>query len=458
MTAPGRGAAFVVRSQRVVTPDGVRPAAVHVRAGSIERVTAHDDVPDELSLLEAENLVVMAGLVDTHVHVNEPGRTEWEGFRSATRAAVAGGVTTLLDMPLNAIPATTTVAALEIKRAAARGNCSADVGFLGGVVPGNSADLAALHDAGVLGFKCFLAPSGVDEFPHVGGRDLADAFPVLARLGAVLMVHAEDPAQLGGRPADGSTSYQSYLASRPPAAEASAIAMLAALMERWPVRVHIVHLSSAAGLAAVRAARARGLPMTAETCPHYLTFAAEEIPAGHTEYKCAPPIRGRAEREALWRGLVDGEIGMIVSDHSPAPPAMKATGGDFFGAWGGIASLQLGLSAVWTMASARGIGIDHVARWMCEAPAALVGLDSRKGRLVAGADADLVIWDAESTWLVDGDQLQHRHPLTPYADRTLRGVVHATYLRGEPAYQSDRFKPARGELLVRSRPPDHPHA
>ena len=450
MTEPVRGAAFVVRSRRVVTPEGTRPASVHVRDGIIERISSHDDTSDDVRLLDAEDLIVMAGLVDTHVHVNEPGRTEWEGFASATRAAVAGGVTTLVDMPLNAIPATTNVAALDAKRSAARGQCSSDVGFLGGVVPGNSGALAALHDAGVLGFKCFLAPSGVDEFPHVSHTDLEEAFPVLARLGALLMVHAEAPAHLGGRPADGATGYPSYLASRPPRAEAAAIELLAGLQERWPVRVHIVHLSSSAGLAAVRAARGRGLPMSAESCPHYLTFAAEEIPAGRTEFKCAPPIREASEREALWRGLEMGEIGMIVSDHSPSPPAMKGTGGDFFGAWGGIASLQLGLSAVWTVAAQRGIGVDRLAHWMCEAPARLVGLGGRKGRLVPGADADLVIWDAEGSWIVDPEQLQHRHPLTPYAGRALRGVVHATYLRGELAFRSDRFGPARGELLARS--------
>ena len=435
----------VIRSTRVVTPDGMRPASVHIADGRIAHIGAYDEGTADITTTD----VVMAGLVDTHVHVNEPGRTEWEGFASATRAAAAGGVTTLLDMPLNAIPATTTVAALDVKRAAARGQCTVDVGFIGGVVPGNAADFAPLRDAGVLAFKCFLAPSGVEEFHHVTEDDLRVAFPVLARLGAVLMVHAEDPRHLTGRPASGDVGYASYLASRPPAAEVDAIAMLVRLVERWPAPVHIVHLTSIEGVAAVRDAQRRGLPITAETCPHYLTFSADEVPAGATEYKCAPPIRDASHRDALWGGLADGTIGMIVSDHSPAPPAMKSSGGDFFGAWGGIASLQLGLPAVWTEAHRRGLTVPDVARWMCEMPARLAGLDGRKGRLAPGCDADLVIWDPDASAEVVPDRLQHRHALTPYAGRTLRGVVRATCLRGAMVYAQDTFTGApRGELLV----------
>jgi allantoinase len=438
----------VIRSQRVVTPEGTRPASVHLRDGVIVRVAGHDDV-GEGRLLDAGQRVVMAGLVDTHVHVNEPGRTEWEGFASATRAAAAGGVTTLLDMPLNAIPATTTSAALAAKRAAADGQCTVDVGFIGGVVPGNVGELAALRAGGVLAFKCFLAPSGVDEFPNVSEHDLRLAFPELARLGAVLMVHAEDPALLTGRQPDGDVGYAAYLASRPPAAEVAAIRMLVRLLERCPTPVHVVHLTSQEGLAVVRAARARGLPLSAETCPHYLSFTADEVPVGATEYKCAPPIREAAQRDALWQGLLDGEIAMIVSDHSPAPPAMKSSGGDFFGAWGGIASLQLGLAAVWTEASIRGFTVSDVARWMCEAPARLVGLESRKGRLAAGCDADLVIWDPDTVSVVVPERLQHRHPLTPYAGRTLRGVVQSTCLRGQLVYHDGVFAGApRGEPIT----------
>jgi allantoinase len=426
----------------------VRPASVHIRDGVIRRVAGWEDVPGDAPVEDVGDLVVMPGLVDTHVHVNEPGRTEWEGFETATRAAAAGGVTTLLDMPLNSIPATTSVGGLAAKREAARGKCAVDVGFIGGVIPGNTHQLAPLRSSGVLAFKCFLVHSGVDEFPGVGEDDLREAFPVLAPLGAPLMVHAEHPAHIVTPPAGGSTAYAPYLASRPPRAERAAVEMLVRLMEWCRVPVHVVHLSSAEGLTAVRDARARGLPITAETCPHYLTFAAEEIPDGATQYKCAPPIRAGTERAALWHGLLTGDVGLVVSDHSPAPPAIKAGGGDFFAAWGGIASLQLGLPAVWTAASARGVSLVELARWMCAAPADLVGLGRRKGRLAAGRDADLVVWDPSASFVVDPALLQHRHPLTPYAGRRLRGVVSATYLRGRLAYRDGDFTTPRGELLV----------
>jgi allantoinase len=440
----------VVRSRRVVTPEGVRPAAVHIREGVIRRVADWDDVERDAAIEDVGDLVVMPGLVDTHVHVNEPGRTEWEGFETATRAAAAGGVTTLLDMPLNSVPPTTSLGGLAAKREAARGKCAVDVGFIGGVVPGNAHQLAPLHSAGVLAFKCFLVPSGVDEFPGVHEDDLREAFPVLATLGVPLMVHAEHPAHIVTPSRAGSSAYATYLASRPPDAERAAIEMLVRLVEWCRVPVHVVHLSSGAGVAAVRAARARGLPITAETCPHYLTFAAEEIPAGATEYKCAPPIRSAAERDALWRGLLRGDIDCVVSDHSPAPPAIKEGGGDFFAAWGGIASLQLGLPAVWTAAASRGVGLAELARWMSGAPAALVGLQRRKGQVAAGRHADLVVWDPGASFVVDPALLQHRHPVTPYAGRRLRGVVRATYLRGRLVYRDASFAAPRGELLTAS--------
>jgi allantoinase len=396
---------------------------------------------------DAGDMVVMPGLVDTHVHVNEPGRTLWEGFTSATRAAVAGGITTLLDMPLNAIPATTSAKALEAKRVATVGKYSVDVGFIGGVVPGNTHELPALRAGGALAFKCFLTPSGVDEFKHVTEADLREAFPVLATLGVPLMVHAEWPELLLPPPEGGSRQYAAWLASRPAEAERAAIELLVRLVEWCPVPVHIVHLSSAEGLAAVHAARARGLPITAETCPHYLVFAAEEIPDGGTEYKCAPPIRSAHERDALWQGLLDGDIDMIVSDHSPAPPAMKPAG-DFFAAWGGIASLQLGLSAVWTAAMERGIDVDQIARWMSTTPAARVGLTGKKGMIAPGYDADIVVWDPGVRFAVESSKLQHRHPLTPYAGRRLHGVVSATYLRGQPAYRDGQFAEPRGKTIA----------
>jgi allantoinase len=426
---------LVVRSRRVLTESGLREASVHIADGRITAVSAWDDVPPRVSLEDAGYAVVMPGVIDTHVHVNEPGRTEWEGFATATRAAAAGGVTTLLDMPLNSIPATTTVDALHEKREASRGKAVVNVEYIGGVVPGNADQIEPLATAGVRAFKCFLTPSGVDEFPNVGEDDLRVAFPLLARTGLPLMVHAEDPALIGKPPSHGARKYAEYLASRPPEAERSAIELLVRLMEECPTRVHIVHLSSAESLDVVSHARARGLPITVETCPHYLTFAAEEIPDGAVEHKCAPPIRGGEEREALWRALIAGEIDSIASDHSPCPPAMKGTGGDFFSAWGGIASLQLELSAVWTGARERGIPMSTVSRWMSANPATLAGLADRKGSLAPGKDADIVIWDPEAHFTVDPSALEHRHHITPYAGRTLFGRVVGTLVSGTSAYR-----------------------
>ena len=420
---------LVIRGKRVVTPESVRAASVHVAEGRIIRLGAWEEAPPDVPVVDAGESIVMPGLVDTHVHVNEPGRTEWEGFETATRAAAAGGLTTVLDMPLNSIPATTTVEALEAKRKAAGEKSVVNVEFIGGVVPGNTGELEALRDAGVRAFKCFLSPSGVEEFPAVSERDLREAFPVLARLGLPLMVHAEDPAFL--LPGRGSSrKYGDYLTTRPAAAERAAITLLTGLMARAPTPVHIVHLSSAGSLDIVRTARERGLPLTVETCPHYLSFAAEEIPDGATEYKCAPPIRDKAERDALWEALIAGDIDLIASDHSPCPPEMKETEGDFFSAWGGIASLQLSLSAVWTGARARRVKPERIAQWMSVAPARLAGLQSRKGALAAGYDADIVVWDPEARFVVDPTELLHRHKVTPYAGRELFGMVSATYVAG----------------------------
>jgi allantoinase len=420
---------LVIRGRRVVTPEGVRAASVHIADGQIVRVGASDEVPPNVPIVDAGESIVMPGLVDTHVHINEPGRTEWEGFETGTRAAAAGGVTTILDMPLNSIPATTTVEALEAKREAARGKSVVNVEFIGGVVPGNVGELEALRDAGVRAFKCFLSPSGVDEFPAVSERDLREAFPMLERLGLPLMVHAEDPACLLASRGS-SRKYGDYLTTRPVAAERAAIALLVELMARSPTPVHIVHLSSATSLDIVRTARARGLPLTVETCPHYLTFAAEEIPDGATDYKCAPPIRDKAERDALWEAVIAGDIDLIASDHSPCPPAMKETEGDFFSAWGGIASLQFSLSAVWTGARIRGLKPERIAQWMSTAPARLAGLQGRKGALAAGYDADIVLWDSEASFVVNPTEILHRHKVTPYVGRELFGKVLATYVGG----------------------------
>jgi allantoinase len=403
-------------------------------AGRITRVTSFADIPAGAAVAEAGDSLVMPGLVDSHVHVNEPGRTEWEGFATASRAALAGGVTTICDMPLNSIPATTTAAALEQKRQAAGGQAAVTVAFIGGVVPGNCGELAALRDAGACAFKCFLSPSGVPEFPNVGESDLRQALPVLATLGLTLMVHAEDPALLHAAPS--SRRYADYLASRPVEAEHSAIALLIRLLESCPTSVHVVHLSSATSLPLLRAARAHGLPLTVETCPHYLSFAAEEIADGATEYKCAPPIRGRAERDALWRGLLAREIDLVASDHSPCLPALKQTDGDFGSAWGGIASLELGLAAVWTGARTRGVAPERLAEWLSAAPAQLVGLHDRKGALAVGYDADIVVWDPEASFTVDPARLRQRHPTTPYAGRELFGVVRASFAGGRLAFGS----------------------
>jgi allantoinase len=420
----------VIRSTRVLTPAGVRAASVHIDAGRISNIGEWGDSPADVEMHDVGDSVVMPGIVDTHVHVNEPGRTEWEGFESATRSAAIGGITTFLDMPLNSIPATTTVAALEAKREAARGKTRVNVEYIGGVVPGNAGDLKGLADAGVRAFKCFLTPSGVDEFQNVTEDDLRIAFPILAELGLPLMVHAEDPVLI--RQCSPSRKYSDYLASRPVEAERSAIRLMVKLMEWCPTPVHIVHLSSASSLDIVREAKAKGLPLTVETCPHYLTFAAEEIPDGATEYKCAPPIRNSAEREALWSALIAGDIDLVASDHSPCIPALKESGGDFSSCWGGIASLQYSLAAVWTGAKKRGAGIEKVSQWMSTATSRLAHLD-RKGRLAEGFDADIIVFDPEAKCAAKPGKL-----LSPYEDQNLLGKVVATYVGGENVNLSAR--------------------
>jgi allantoinase len=435
VTPPPPDDRLVIRGRRVVTRDGLRAASIHVADGRISRISTWEDISLGDALVDAGNWIVMPGVVDTHVHVNEPGRTEWEGFVSATQAAAAGGVTTILDMPLNSIPATTSVEALNEKIATARGKTAVNVEFIGGVVPGNTTQLDGLARAGVRAFKCFLTPSGVDEFANVNEGDLREAFPVLAALALPLMVHAEDPTRILPAPSAGARTYATYLASRPPDAERSAIEMLVRLLDWCPTPVHIVHLSSAKSLDVVRDARARGLPITVETCPHYLTFAAEEIPDGATEFKCAPPIRESGEREELWRALIDGRIDLVASDHSPCPPELKGTDGDFFAAWGGISSLQLSLAAVWTGARSRGVAPERIAEWMSAGPAKLAGLHQHKGALDVGFDADITIWDPEAHFVVDGEKLLHRHHLTPYLGRELYGAVRATYVAGRCVFR-----------------------
>jgi allantoinase len=421
-----------IRSRYVVLPDGIAPASIRIRDGLIQGIGPFKAPVDE----DVRDLVIMPGLVDTHVHINEPGRTEWEGFFSATRAAAAGGITTIIEMPLNSIPVTTSVDAFHQKAEAAQDQCWIDVGFWGGVVPDNSAELLPLLQAGCFGFKCFLTPSGVEEFQYLEEPELRRGMCELSRLGTRLLVHAELPEFI--RSSSGNARvYSEYLNSRPKVAEDAAIDLLLRLARETGCAVHIVHLSSADSLESLRAARKQNLPVTIETCPHYLALCAEDIPEGATEFKCAPPIREADNCDALWDALRTGVIDMIVSDHSPSPPETKyKTTGDFFAAWGGISSLQLALPVVWTEAAARGFAVEDVARWMASGPAKLAGLSGKKGSIAPGCDADLVVWDPAEEFTVNPTVLHHRHKLTPYSGRRLRGVVKKTYLRGRPVLSS----------------------
>ena len=428
-------------SRRVVTPEGVRPACVVVTDGRIVSVgeTPPDIVPRDLG-----DLALLPGLVDPHVHVNEPGRTEWEGFATATRAAAAGGITTLVDMPLNSLPETTTVAALEAKRRAAAGRCSVDWAAWGGVAGDNRADLLPLARAGARGFKCFLIDPGCDGFTMTDEAQLRAALPEVAASGLPLLVHAELAGPIvvvaAGLAGADWRRYTTYLASRPDAAEREAIDLMIRLCEAFGVRIHIVHLSTAEALPALRAARARGLPITVETCPHYLRFDAEAIPDGATLFKCAPPIRGRANRDALWEALRDGTIDLVATDHSPCPPEMKGLDeGRFDRAWGGVASFSVALPALWTEARARGFGLADLARWTAAAPAALAGLEGVKGAIAPGYDADLVAFDPEATFRVAPETLHFRHPVSPYVGETLAGVVRETVVRGRTVFADGRF-------------------
>jgi allantoinase len=436
----------VFRARRLVTPAGEASGCVGVAGGRIAAVAPLTAALEGRRVVElGEDVVLLPGLVDSHVHVNEPGRTEWEGFASATRAAAGGGVTTIIDMPLNSIPPTVDVAALEVKRKSAEGQCFVDVGFWGGAVPGNLGELRGLHDAGVFGFKCFLLHSGVDEFPPLHPEDLDAYLGVLRGFDGLLIVHAEDADAIEHAPGCSGGRYQDFLASRPRSAENLAVAEVIEAARRTGARAHILHLSSSDALGLLAAARRDGVRVTAETCPHYLALTAEEVPDGATQFKCCPPVREAANRELLWRGLADGTIDLVVSDHSPCTPELKRLdAGDFGLAWGGISSLELGLPVVWTEARRRGFALADVARWMAEGPARLVGL-GRKGRIAPGHDADLCVFAPDEAFVVDPGRLHHRHPLTPYAGRRLRGVVRGTWLRGQELTGDRRS----GRLLTR---------
>jgi allantoinase len=440
-------------SRRVVTPEGVRPAGVLVEGEVIREIVPLDQVLSEAKIVDFGAAAILPGLIDAHVHINDPGRTEWEGFETATRAAAAGGFTCVVDMPLNCIPATTGVDALEAKRAAAKGRCWVDWAAWGGVIADNQHDIIKLAGAGVRGFKCFLVHPGIDEFTMVTKQQLREALPYIAETGMPLLVHAELPDSIDAATknleAADWTEYPTYLQSRPEKSEVSAIKLLISLCREYEFRLHIVHLSASEALPALRAARLEGLPISVETCPHYLHFQAEAISRGATQFKCAPPIRGAENREQLWNALKDGTIDLVATDHSPCPPEMKRFAeGTFQTAWGGITGLSVALPVIYTEARARGFSLTDIARWMAEAPAKLVGCQLQKGKIAAGYDADLVVFDEDSDFLVTREQLHHRHSFSPYLNEKLKGHVKATYVRGRLVFAGNTFhgKPEGREL------------
>lgn len=442
---------LALRSQRVVIPDGERAATILIENGRISALLPHAAEVADATLIDVGSSAILPGVIDPHVHINEPGRTDWEGFDTATRAALAGGLTSLVDMPLNSAPVTTSVANLELKRAATQGQLHTNVGFWGGVVPGNAAEIEPLIVAGVLGFKAFLTHSGIDDFPNATEDDLRRVMPVLARHQLPLLVHCELSEDNDDWKKNDPRSYANYMASRPREWEDRAVAMMIRLCEEFRCPVHIVHLSSANSLAPIAAAKARGLPLTVETGQHYLYFNAEDIADGQTQFKCAPPIREKANNDQLWAALQAGLIDFVATDHSPAPPDLKQLAtGDFTTAWGGIASLQLALPVLWTAARRRGASLGDLAKWLSTNPARLIGQSHRKGRIAVGFDADLVVLDPEKSFVVQEAMIQHKHKVSPYICQELWGVVEYTFLKGEQVYHHPTFTHLnQGEILTR---------
>ena len=440
----------IIKSNRIITPSGIRPGYIIINDGVIEDVVEQLSSVSEVTVTDVGNAVVMAGIIDPHVHINEPGRTDWEGFDTATRAAIAGGITTVVDMPLNSTPVTTTAQALDQKIAATKNQLHTNVGFWGGVVPGNENEIEGLIKCGVLGFKAFLTHSGIDDFANVTEADLVKVMPIIARHGLPLLVHCELTDSIN-RVNHNNRSYANYLASRPAFWEDDAIALMIRLCEQFNCRVHIVHVSSASSIIQIEQAKQKGLPLTAETAQHYLYFCAEEIKDGQTQFKCAPPIRNKANNNQLWKALQNGILNFVATDHSPATPDLKEiTSGNFLKAWGGIASLQIALPVLWTAAKQRNIGVEHIAKWLSENPAKLIGLEHKKGRIEKGYDADLVIWNPDESFTVTEQMILHKHKITPYLGEQLYGTVHSTYLGGMVVYHANgQLQLQAGSIITR---------
>ena len=429
---------FAIISQRVLTPKGERPAAILIQEEKIMDVVSISEIPSDCPVEDMKNDVVMPGLVDTHVHINEPGRTDWEGFETATKAAAAGGITTLVDMPLNCIPVTTTVDALNQKIAATKNQLWVDCGFYGGLIPDNLQDIESLADAGVLGFKAFLSHSGIDEFPNINEKHLREALPIFANKGIPILVHAE--LENGAIQSEDHSTYKSFQDSRPKSWENNAVKLLIQLSKEFDARIHIVHLSSADILAEIAQTRNDGYPISVETCPHYLHFSSEHISDGDTRFKCAPPIWESDNKEKLWSGLENGLINFITSDHSPCTAELKNLEvGDFEKAWGGISSIQFTLPVIWTECKTRGYSMDQLINWMSKQPAKFIGKDQQKGQISPGFDADLVCWNPDEKYIIQKEAIHHKNKLTPYEGESLYGVVNATFLRGQKVYENGEF-------------------